>query len=328
MECRYSGKTFVMLVAGFTHQINPILVELGGVRLWFYGAAYALGFMGIWLWFRFRREGIGLGKNDVLDLAVKISLCVLCCGRGFELIVYEWSYITQHPDHLLSFWRGGMASHGVLIGGVLGSWWFCRRSGLNWIRILDELVLPAAFLLAMGRIGNFINGQIFGPETSVWWGVQFPGTDVYRHPVTLYEALKNLALIPILLWVAKRGLAGRGHLVAHFVFWYGFLRIFTDCFREYGGTIMGIGTGQYFNLLMAGLGLVMIVQARKLATTPSRSVSVSPSNDRPPKTGSSTWLKRILFAFLLALAMTIPSGWSMGVLQEARSTQAELDQNK
>ncbi len=263
---------------GFDHRLDPVLFELWGIQGYWYGLGYALGFLGIHLWFVYRRRALGWRLSEVYDFSLIFIVSVLLCGRAFSVFVYQWGYYQAHLDELFSYWRGGMASHGLLLGGLLGVWLFSRLRRKPFLQVADALVVPGALFLAFGRIGNFINGQIVGAPTEAWWGVRFPGFDELRHPVTLYESLKNFALIPILLWVSARRGVGRGFVLAHFVFWYGFLRLFADLFRDYGGTFLGIGKGQYFNLLMAGFGLVLLaVFAHRARTRPTRPPSRCPT---------------------------------------------------
>ncbi len=318
--------TIAPILAHFVHRLNPMFVDFGVVQLWYYGLAYCLGFIGIHLWLRRPGSPIQLGVEDVYDLTLLFALGVLVMGRAFEIVVYERDYYAQHPGQLFSYWRGGMASHGVLLGGTIGIWLFCRLHRRRFLQIADEIMIPAALFLALGRIGNFINGEIYGSVTEAWWGVRFPNSEEIRHPVTLYESVKNLAIIPILLIVRHRWPCGRGLMLAHFVFWYGFLRIFTDCFREYGAEVLGIGTGQYFNAGMAVAGLALIGWCRR------RGVATAGRNRlQAMKNGSATepkhWLskrplrlaiKRVLLLTILILALTIPSSWTRGVLKERR----------
>ncbi|MEE9296623.1 MAG: prolipoprotein diacylglyceryl transferase [Phycisphaerae bacterium] len=324
------------LVAHFVHQINPELVELCGIKLWYYGTAYALGFLGIHVWFRRVRKKLSLSIGEVYDLSILLALGVLMFGRAFEITVYEWSYYAKHPSQLLSYWRGGMASHGVLLGAVVGSWLFCRLRGRRFLTIVDEVVIPGAFLLALGRIGNFVNGQIYGGLTDVWWAVRFPDAEGFRHPVTLYESLKNLAIIPILLTVKRRFPSGSGLALAHFVFWYGFLRVFTDFFREYGTVFLRVGTGQYFNVLMAVLGIALIIRFSRAHRTPGNPGVMGEALPRADQPGTDTtssvgsdsraglWMKRTAFIALLLLSVTIPSGWTKGVLEQLRAKKEQV----
>ncbi|UCF34229.1 MAG: prolipoprotein diacylglyceryl transferase [Phycisphaerales bacterium] len=316
------------VLAHFVHCLDPVFVDWGPVQFWYYGLAYAVGFLGVLIWLRARRGRVGMTLEQAYDLTLLLIVCVLLFGRGFSVLVYQWDYYGNHPTEIVSYWRGGMASHGVLIGAAVAIALFCRLQKSTFFQIADELVVPGAFFLALGRIGNFINGLIYGSVTDVWWAVQFPGTNELRHPVTLYEAIKNFALIAILLYVARRHPSGRGMLSAHFVFWYGFLRIFTDLFRDYATTFLGIGPGQYANALMAVIGVGMMWWCRRAPTLPATTETETNSHitaaagARSVRHGkvhvTAAVLRRIALAGLLVFSLTIPSGWSRDALEELR----------
>jgi len=222
-------------------------------------------------------------------------------------------------------------STGVLLGGVAGILLFCKWRKKSFLRVADEVVIPAALLLALGRIGNFINGQIYGPVTDVWWAVKFPDAEGLRHPVTLYESVKNLAIIPILLAARNKCPYGAGRLLAQFIYWYGSLRIFADCFREYGTEFLGIGTGQYFNFFMALAGIGLYIWCQRV----NHVSNIGPIKIRKidhikmknfkcanPRLGQSSLLiKRAVFAVILIFSATIPSSWTQGVLKQYRNGQ-------
>ncbi len=319
----------------FVHHINPLLAEFFGLKLWYYGLSYSLGFLGVYLWFRFAQRRLGWSDRDVLDLSILVALGVLLGGRAFEIVFYEWSYYTQHPSQVFSYWRGGMASHGILLGGTLGIWFFSRRRGKPFLEIADEMAIPGAFIMGVGRLGNFIDGNIVGSITDVWWAVKFPNADGFRHPVTLYDSLKNFLMIPLLLLVRWVSPAGRGILLAHFVFWYGFGRLFVDYFREYPVDVFGIGTGQYFNLLMAVVGLgLMIWFAQERRRSEIVDAKADQREDSPytkrdsgrgefRRTDSSLWLRRLALTSLLLFPLIIPTDWTKGdVIPPKEPTQA------
>ena len=302
----------------FIHNIDPTFASVQGVGLYYYGLAYAIGFLGIFVWMRMRRRELGWSLTDVYDFSILFSLGVLLIGRLFAVFVYHWDYYSEHVGELFSYWNGGMATHGVLLGGTGAVVLFCWLHHKSFLRLADEIVIPAAFFMALGRIGNFVNGQIAGTVTDVWWAVQFPNIEGFRHPVTLYEALKNFMLIPILFIVRRVHAPGRGIMTAHFVFWYGFLRIFADIYRDHGAHLFGIGRNQYFNALMALLGLtLMVVLARQ---------------KRRPKDGFQSivtcgsermWLRRIVFTAILLFSLVVRSAWTPEVLRQHRSEKPD-----
>jgi phosphatidylglycerol:prolipoprotein diacylglycerol transferase len=179
--------------------------------------------------------------------------------------------------------------------------------------IADQLVIPGSYLMGMGRIGNFIDGQIVGSITNVWWAVQFPDAPGFRHPVVLYDGAKNFLILGLLL-LLRRSKPAPGMLTAHFVFWYGFLRIFVDLFREYPTNLFGIATGQTFNIFMSVVGVFLVFWfSRKQRAPKADNVSQTAPVSEPPGKQRSLWLKRIVFASLLLFSLTLPSDWTQDI---------------
>jgi phosphatidylglycerol:prolipoprotein diacylglycerol transferase len=294
--------------------VDPVLADVGPVRLWYYGLAYAVGLLTVDLWVWLKRERLGFEGRDVAGLSVFFAAGVLLGGRLFDVVLYEWFYYESHIWQVPDLWQGGMATHGVLLGAVMGSLLFCRLSGKSFLAVADEIVLPGAVLLALGRIGNHINGEVYGSVTNVSWAMEFPFAEGCRHPVALYDGLKNLQLVPILLGVRsiklrRSGYLPRGLMLGHFVLWYGLLRMLVDFFRDYDSYWFGIGRGQYFNLVMAMVGLCSVAVA--LARAESWAVRRSAGMRDP-----AFWCKKVAFYALVALCLTIPSGWTQQVLDE------------
>ena len=146
-------------------------------------------------------------------------------GRVFDILVYELDYYREHPLEAVNWWVGGMASHGVMLGGVVGVFLFCRLRRKRFLVAADELTVPAAFLMGIGRIGNFIEGGVIGSVTAMPWGVIFPGVEGPRHPVALYDGAKNLLLVPVLILILRRWPAGRGVATGAFLFLYAGLEV-------------------------------------------------------------------------------------------------------
>lgn len=298
------------VTGGFVHNIDPVLTQIGPFYLWWYGFAYTLGFLGIFLWLRYAREPLGLSLAQVYDLAIMISASVLIGGRLVEVIFYEWGYYGQHLPHIAAYWLGGMSTHGILAGSAVGIWWFARRRGVSFLEITDELVIPGAFFMGVGRIGNFVDGQIVGAPADVWWAVKFPDTEGYRHPVVLYDGLKNLLLVPLLL-LFRRAKPPPGILTAQFIFWYGILRFLVDQFREYRVSLFGLGPGQAFNLMMALAGLLLMWWCwRRARHEGAVSQRVGSRAEISP---ADLWSRRLVLTLLLLFPLIIPSDWTQDV---------------
>ena len=300
------------ILGPYVHHIDPIIGSLGGVHLWWYGLSYTLGFLNVYLFIRRRRRQLGLSLRAVYTLSLLLASGVLLGGRVVEVVFYEWPFYREHACLIPAFWLGGMATHGLLVGGLLGVWGFCRFHGKSVLTVTDALAIPAAVILGMGRIGNFIDGQIVGSVTTAWWAVKFPDADGFRHPVVLYDGLKNLLLIPILLYLGKRHLPA-GVLTGTFLFLYAFLRIFVDVFREYPTTLLGFATGQVLNILMATLGVALIFVRPGIRRYPADAsdAHASMTDDQPVPAGVG-W-RRVVFALLLLFSLVLPSDWTQDV---------------
>lgn len=297
------------MLGPYTHRIDPVLFDAGVLYLWWYGLSYTLGFLELHLWLRLNRQRLRMSLDDAYRLTLYFILGVLIGGRIIEVVFYEWPYYHEHPLHILFYWLGGMSTHGLLLGAVVGTVLFCRRARFAFLPVADALVIPGAFLLGVGRLGNFIDGQIVGRITDVWWAVEFPDVEGFRHPVVLYDGIKNLLLIPLLLYIRKYR-PPPGVLLGHFLFWYGFLRIFVDLFREYRVTLFYLGPGQEFNIFMSVLGLVLLVLGYR-KKWPARSVPTqAPGMENPVPI-----YKKALFIGLLLFSLTLPSDWTQDIPQ-------------
>jgi phosphatidylglycerol:prolipoprotein diacylglycerol transferase len=295
------------MAASLVHRIDPVIGEVGGVYLWWYGLGYAIGFLGIYLWFLWARERLNMTRSEVLSATLYVAVGVLAGGRLVEVMFYGWDFYSTHPWYIPAYWLGGMSTHGILLGGTIGTLIFCWRRGRSFLAVADEIVIPGLWIMGIGRIGNFIDGQIMGRLSDLPWAVKFPGAEGFRHPVVLYDGLKNLLLIPFLLALRSRR-PPRGVIFAQALFWYALLRLFLDYFREYRVDTFGIGTGQAINIAMAvtGLGLLIWLYRRPAAVP-------QVARERALASRTSLWLQRAVFVLLLAFCLTIPSDWTQDV---------------
>ena len=140
------------------HTFDPAIVATPWGGLYWYGAVYTVGFLGVFAWFLLRRRRLGLSRADVYAFCILFAAGVMIGGRVFDILVYEFDYYSAHALAALNWWNGGMASHGVLLGGLVGTWIFARSRDVPFLALLDEVVVPGVFLLAVGRLGNFIEG--------------------------------------------------------------------------------------------------------------------------------------------------------------------------
>jgi phosphatidylglycerol:prolipoprotein diacylglycerol transferase len=299
----------------FVHDIDPVLPvvgNVGGVYLWWYGLSYAAGFLQLLLFLQRRRRALGLNSRDVYTLALCFSAGVLAGGRALQVAFDEWPLYRANPQLLPAFWLGGMATHGLLIGALAGTLVYVRWKRVPFLDLADALVIPGALLLGLGRIGNFIDGQIVGRVTQVWWAVQFPDVEGFRHPVILYDGLKNLLLVPYLLHV-RRINPTPGAVAARFVFWYAALRIPIDLFRDYPTFRLALGTGQTLNIMMVSVGILLLYRSRLRRQGRLGSRRGAIRHERGTHDDAPTLVQRTAFAALVLFCLTIPSNWTQDI---------------
>ena len=293
----------------YIHQIDPVIGQVVGFYLWWYGASYSLGFLGVFLWIKHVRSVLRYDLRSVYLISVMISVAILIGGRSVEVIFYEWAFYKDHLHLIPAVWLGGMSTHGILLGATIAVILFCKKTGNRFLPAADELAIAGALIMGFGRLGNFVDGQISGSLTDVCWGVKFPDLDGFRHPVVLYDGIKNLLLVPVLLVIRSRH-PPRGVVFGHFVFWYGFLRIFIDYFREYRVEIIGLPPGQEFNLFMTVVGLATIIWAYRNSAIDRESEKLSSSAGLIE---SPSWLLRAALLSVIAFSLVIPSDWTQDV---------------
>jgi phosphatidylglycerol:prolipoprotein diacylglycerol transferase len=298
---------------GFTHDFDKAITEVFGLPIYWYGAAYTLGFLGVLIWFSLRRSRLGWPMAHVLDVSIFLAVGVLLGGRIFDILVYEFGYYAAQPWLALNWWRGGLASHGVILGGFLSVFIFSRLHGQPLLKVTDELVVPVAFLLAVGRLGNFIEGGVIGTVTTMPWGVHYSDLEGARHPVALYESAKNLLIVPVAAVVLKRFPAGRGVATALFVLLYAGLRFGVDLLRDYEADFLGLDTGQYFNLAMAFLGIGLLIWSlrRPVALSGAPVIAARPAG----------LIRPLVFAFLCLYPLGIPTSWTQVNIEQKRQEQ-------
>jgi phosphatidylglycerol---prolipoprotein diacylglyceryl transferase len=188
---------------------DPVAVKLGPLAVHWYGLMYLLGFLGFW-WFGVRRAAlphINWPRERVSDLLFYGVVGVILGGRLGYTLFYNLSSFLAEPLSILRIWEGGMSFHGGLIGVLVGFWWFGRVHKLKFFDVGDFAAPMVPIGLFTGRIGNFINGELWGAPTTLPWGMVFPHAEdaLPRHPSMLYEAfLEGLVLFAILWWFASK----------------------------------------------------------------------------------------------------------------------------
>src|SRR3989344_5052686 len=174
----------------FYHNINPVLFSIGSLEIRWYGIIFVIGFLIAYFMIGYlaKRKALNLTKDDTADLLFYLVIGILIGARAFYVFIYNAGYYISNPLESLMFWHGGLSFHGGLVGAVIAAWIFCRKKKLSMLELGDIIVIPLAIGLCLGRIANFINGELVGMVTNLPWCVNFKGYEGCRHPSQLYES--------------------------------------------------------------------------------------------------------------------------------------------
>ena len=250
-------------------QIDPIAIAIGPLAVRWYGLMYLIGFG---IAFLLARSRIKRGMSGNISYAVFDDLFFFCVlgvvlgGRLGYVLFYKPGYYISHPLEIFAVWQGGMAFHGGFLGVLLAMVYIARKHRIHWLAIMDfiaPLVPPA---LAAGRIGNFINGELWGRTTDVAWGMVFRGAGALpRHPSQLYQFALEGVLLFVILWAYSAKPRPTGAVSAMFLIGYGALRFAAEFFREpddfLGLLAFNLSMGQWLSLPMILAGIAMLAWA-------------------------------------------------------------------
>lgn len=263
---------------------HPFLIrftETIGIR--YYGLAYLLGFLAaLWMFRKYHAAGrTPLTPTASYDLMLALVIGVIAGGRLGYFLLYQPRWLFSDPMILLRVWEGGMASHGGMVGVAVALWWFARSQKADFGHLGDLVVSAAPVGLLLGRLANFMNGELWGRSATVPWAVVFPLSAsphtplhliIPRHPSQLYEAaLEGLLLLTIMQWrFWKTDVVRRepGRLSGEFLLAYAAVRTFCEMFREpdEGVTlILGLSRGTFYSAFLVAAGVGLIVWARQRA---------------------------------------------------------------
>jgi phosphatidylglycerol:prolipoprotein diacylglycerol transferase len=258
--------------------IDPVLISIGPFAIRWYALSYIAGILFGWFYARaiIRNEKLWGGPppltvGDFDDFVLWVTLGIIIGGRAGYVLFYNLPYFIEHPAQILQLWHGGMSFHGGFLGCVAAVVLFAWYRGIPILSLGDITCAVGPIGLFLGRLANFINGELWGRPTDVPWGMIFPGGGpLPRHPSQLYEAaLEGLVLLAILAILVRRGALRRpGLIIGAFAVGYGIARSFCELFREpdpqlgflWGGLTMGMLLS--VPLVLAGIAFIVVAMRR------------------------------------------------------------------
>lgn len=254
------------------HSLDPVAFSAGPITIYWYGISYVVGALltGIVMYRTQKRWGLNITSDDLMMVVFGVVFGLIIGARLFYVVFYGDGYYFAHPLEIFMTNHGGMSFHGGLVGGVIGGVIACRMMRLSAWTVADLAAIGVPLALCLGRCANFVNGELWGKETDLPWGVVFGGAagDVPRHPSQLYEALLEGVVLFIILQILsrKRPLLPQGTFMGVFVMGYGIVRFLVEFVRlpdAQLGYIIGdvITMGQLLSLPLVVVGAGLIIYA-------------------------------------------------------------------
>jgi len=249
-------------------QFDPVALQIGPLAVHWYGLMYLLAFIQFILLGRIRVSQAHIRKQgfeakDIEDILFYGVLGVVLGGRLGYCLFYMPTHYLNHPLDILKVWEGGMSFHGGFLGVLFALWWFARKKKLTFFTVADLIAPLVPFGLAFGRLGNFINGELWGRPTDVPWAMIFPqaGDQLARHPSQLYQFMGEGVLLGILLWMYAKSPRKHSQVSAFFLVGYGIFRFLAEFAREpdrfLGSLSLNLTMGQWLSIPMIVFGLLL-----------------------------------------------------------------------
>jgi len=253
-------------------QIDPVLIHIGPLQLRWYGLMYIIGFVLAYvvLVHIAKKKDYDMTKAEIEDLLAYCVAGLIIGARIGYCLFYNPAFYLENPFRIFAVWEGGMSFHGGLIGLILSGWIYAALKRKQFLMLADMGALAAPPGLFFGRIGNFINAELYGRVTDMPWGMVFPGGGLLpRHPSQIYEAFFEGIVLFVVLYVVHLNTRIAGVAISSFLILYGSMRFFLEYFRQpdlHLGFILGhLTMGQILCLIMVAAGILLLLLRLKSA---------------------------------------------------------------
>jgi phosphatidylglycerol:prolipoprotein diacylglycerol transferase len=245
--------------------INPTIIKIGPLQIRWYGIMYILAFLASYFLVKYqiRKKRLPIDINTVNDLFLFLIIGLIVGARLGYVVFYNLPFYLSHPLKLFAVWEGGMSFHGGLIGIIFAGLLFIKNRKASFWEFADLISVTAPIGLGLGRLGNFINAELYGRVTNLPWGMIFPSGGILpRHPSQLYELFLEGILLFVVLWLIKDFHFKKGTLFCLFLILYSIFRFFMEFFREpdpqLGFLFSFITMGQILSIVMCISGLILL----------------------------------------------------------------------
>lgn len=243
---------------------DPIAFEIFGYQIRWYGFLIAMGMLlGIILATR-RGRRKGVVEDNILDILI-VAIPIAIIGARIYYVIFNLDYYLQYPADIIAVWKGGLAIHGGIIGGILGGYIVCRKKKLNFLMILDIFAPCFPLGQAIGRWGNYFNGEAYGGETTLPWAITVNDPIkglIQVHPTFLYESIWNTLIFIFLLYYDRKHKKNEGEVISLYFIFYSIGRFFIEGLRTDSLYFMGFRTAQLMSLAFILIGILILIKIR------------------------------------------------------------------
>lgn len=248
-------------------EIDPEILKIGPLSIRWYGLMYVLGFTASYFLslYEVKKKYVWIKREVIDDLYFYLIVGLILGARAGHVLFYNLDFYMKNPFEIFMLWHGGMSFHGGLIGTIIAGYIFTKKKNLKFFFVADLIVPSCPIGLGLGRIGNFINGELYGKVSDVPWAMVFPsGGMLPRHPSQLYEAFFEGLVLFLILWLVKDRKKFDGDIFTLFLIFYGIFRVFCEFFREPDAPpILFFSRGQILSILMIVAGFAIRLKLKK-----------------------------------------------------------------
>jgi phosphatidylglycerol---prolipoprotein diacylglyceryl transferase len=268
----------------FYHNINPVITTIFGFEIRYYGLFYIIGFIIAYFLLNYlvKIKHIKLTKDDILDYLLYLGFGMIIGSRVIYFLVYNPAQVFNDPLIFFKVWHGGMSFHGGFIGAIIAGYIFAKKKKVNYYDLADITVIPLTLALFLGRIGNFINGELYGRKYNGFFCVDYSknnyinGPQDCRYPSQLFESIKNILIFVPLFYLSIKKKMKKGIIFWLFITLYGLFRFFIEFVRQPDSHLgdegfifhilnIGISMGQIlcFFMIISGLSMIYYISKKK-----------------------------------------------------------------